>query len=263
MQNKNTFTITADMLATGKVQVVLKAPSYADLRNCRKAFPFDKAERGDRIGYVPDDLMLAALLVKINDEPVAHNNDLIERLDLFPLADRQALSAILIETFYLDKTQANQAASIARTKRLEPYDYRDIESGSTPSGSFGVRFMVPNSRVQIECERRYTGMEKLGVGLEEYMFAFCLVSINGQDVSEVKDKLSLLDNHDIADVQYATNYFVAVSTIDEEMRADLKKHKAAIKQQLLGSPVASAPPTTLPLDTPLTFSASSSEQYPL
>lgn len=237
----NTFTLTPDMLATGTVGVEMRAPNYGDLRNARRLFPYEKAERGDRIGYVPDDLMLASLLLTINEQPVTHCNDLIERLDLFPLSDRQAISTLLVETFYIDKQRANLAAAKARAQRVGAYNYRDIAKEDSPSGTFEVRFLVPNSRVQIECERRYNGIEKVGAGLEEYMFAFCLVSINGQEVTDEKDKLSLLDKHEIADVQYAANFFIALSTIDEETRADLKKHKAAILHQLRAMPVVSTP----------------------
>jgi hypothetical protein len=241
-----TFTLTPDMLATGNIGVEMRAPNYADLRNARRLFPFEKAERGDRIGYVPDDLMLASLLVSVNGEPVTHCNDLIERLDLFPLSDRQAISALLVETFYLDKPQANLAAAKARTQRVGAYNYRDTVKEDSPSGTFQVRFMVPTSRVQIECERRYSGIEKAGAGLEEYMFAFCLVSINGVEITDEKDKLNFLDKFEIADVQYATNYFIALSTIDEETRVDLKKHKAAILHQLRATPAASTPVAAQP-----------------
>jgi hypothetical protein len=239
------FTLSPDMLATGQIGVELRAPTYADLRKCRRRFPFDKAERGDRIGYVPDDLLLADLLVHVNGQAIEHNNDLIDRLSYFPLADRQAISAIITETFYIDKMQANEAANIARTKRAEPAHYRDILASDSPSGTFSCRFAVPNSKIQITCETKFPGIEKAGAGLEEYMFAFCLISVNGVDVEEEKDKLGILDQFEIADVQYAANYFIALSTIDEELRVDLKKHSAAIKLQLQSTPVVSTPSSAI------------------
>lgn len=239
----DTFVLTPDMLATGRFGVEMRAPTYGDLRKARRLFPFEKAERGERIGYVPDDLLLASLLVSINGQSLGHANDLIERLNILPLADRQALSAILMETFYLSKEQANVAASKARAKRTDPYEYQDIPAADTPTGGLGVRFMVPTSKIQMVCEQRYQGLEKSGVGLEEYMFAYCLMHLNDVDVQGEKDKLSLLDGLEITDIQYATNYFIALSTIDEETRVDVKKYSAAIRQQLQKSPAAFTPVT--------------------
>lgn len=125
------ITLTADMLATGKVAVEMHAPVYGDLRKARRLFPFDKADRGERIGYVPDDLLLAGLLITINQQPLTHAADLIDRLNILPLADRQALSAIIVESFYLTKEQANNAAELARSRRMDPYDYRDITAAES------------------------------------------------------------------------------------------------------------------------------------
>jgi hypothetical protein len=228
-----TIKISRDTLPTGQIEVDLKPPTYGDLRKARRLYPFDKAEKGETIGYLPDDLLLTSLLVKVNGQPTNESIDLIDRLKEIPLPDRQALSLILVDAFFLSKEKANQASEHARSNKYSAYDFRSIEKGFSPTGELSVRFMLPQASVQVICERDYLGMSKVGAGLEEYMFAYCLTHLNGQDVSKHKDKLGLLDDFSIEDVQYAVNYFLASSTLNEDSRANLKKSSIAIRQQFV------------------------------
>ncbi len=222
--------IDRSMLATGKTEVEIRAPKYSDLRKARKLFPYDRPDR-DRLGYIPEDLMLASLLVTVNGKAVDESTDLIDRLAELPLADKQALYALVNETFYLSKERANVAADNGKAARYEAYEFRSIPANEMPSGK-EVKFNMPNTAAQIQCEQNYPGLDKSGVGLEEYMFAYCLTGNEGAD------KLAVLDDWEIEDVQYAVNYYLACASIDEDTRVNLKKTARTLKQQLRAKPIS-------------------------
>jgi hypothetical protein len=218
--------IEADMLATGQTQVEIKIPKYKDLRKSRRLFPYDRPDR-DRLGYLPEDLFLASLLISVNGKAVDPNSDLIDRLGVLPLTDKQALAALVNETFYLSKEKANIAADNAKLQAASAYEFRTIPAEEMPSNT-SIKFMMPNTSAQIACEQNYQGIEKSGAGLEEYMFAYCLID------NSHSDKLAALDDWDIEDVQYAVNYFIVCASIDEDTRVNIKKTSKALRQRLRG-----------------------------
>jgi hypothetical protein len=240
-----TFEITKEMLPTGKVSVVMRKPLYQDLRKARRNYPFDRNE-SSRVGYMVDDLLLAAQIVSINGQSVEGCRDTIDRLKSIPAADRQALSSLMVEMFFLTKEKANEALDKARAARIIPQEYYDVLTEESPNKSLACRFMDPSSEAQMQCEQRFTTVNKHGCGLEEFMFAYCLINLNGADVSFEKDRLNLLDHCEIADVQYAVNFFVGLSSLDEDSRSDLKKHAHSLLQQLQKSPVGTTITTSSP-----------------
>lgn len=241
-----TFEITKEMLPTGKVSVVMTKPVYGDLRKARRNYPFDRNE-GSRVGYMVDDLLLAAQIVSINDQSVEGYRDTIDRLKSIPAADRQALSSLMVEMFFLTKEKANEALDKARTARTVPQEYYDISATESPSKTLICRFMDPTSEAQMQCEQRFTTVNKHGCGLEEFMLAYCLINLNGADVRASKDRLNLLDGCEIADVQYAVNFFVGLSSLDEDSRSELKKHAHSLLLQLQKSPVDTITNTSSPI----------------
>jgi hypothetical protein len=247
MSTAQTFTVSKDMLVTGKIEVEMRKPYYGDLRKARKNYPWDRAENGGRVGYQVDDLLLASLIVSINKQPVDGYRDIIDRLQDIPLADRQALSSLMVELFFLNKEAQNDAYDKAKACRKQPAEYYEVKAEDSPSKTFSCRFFEPTGNVQMKVEQRYTSINKVGAGLEEYMFAYCLNNLNGDELMAGKgDTLGLLDSVEIADVQYGVTFFYGLSSLDDEGRADIKKSAQSIMQQLQKPPAATPPSIPTP-----------------
>lgn len=242
-----TFTIPKEALPSGKLAVELRVPTYGDLRKARKNYPFDRSESTARVGYVVDDLLMASLIVSLNGCSVDHYKDTIDRIGEIKVSDQQAIASIMTEMFFLSKEQGNTIYDLAKLKKTEPSEIYSFEAKDSPSKKMSFKFMEPNANVKMAAERQYPGINSAGCGLEEYLFAYCLSDLDGEQVTPgSKNNMLYLDNCSIADVQAATTFFMGVSSLDEEGRQETKKHATALLLQLKNPSVVTSPVTVTP-----------------
>jgi len=232
---------------------MFRKPVFGDLRKAKRAYPWDRAEAGNKIGYRVDDLLMCLQLVELNGELIENYGyrDVIDRRSEIPLQDQQAISSLMGEAFFLSTEHQNEAYERARLVRRDaPAEYFEIKASDTPSGRFSCRFYEPTGKAQMIAEQQYTNINKIGTGLEEYLFSYCLTHVNGEPVHSGRNNLDVLDGVDIADIQYAVTFFYALSSLDEEGRTEVKKNAQAILQQLQKPVTASATPMPAPMMTP-------------
>ncbi len=217
--------IAAEKLPSKQYSISFNEPTYGTYRSARRLYP----ER-DRNPYSVEELMLAQSMQEINDQPLdAQPRDMVDRLEPFPIRDRQFLTVAITEAFFMSKDQAKAAKAIAEnlTKQYQP-TYR-IPKGRFPSPNLSIEFRTPSTGVQFAADQKYTGMAEMGCSLEEFLLAYCLSAVNDVPVEHPKDVISVLDEWDIADVQFAATVFINMFTIDESDMDDAKKLGGELK----------------------------------
>lgn len=232
-----TITIEAADLPSGKVNVTLKCPRYADLRKARKLYPNETDARGRRKspGYATEELLICQQLVDVTDLEgfsllsTHRAKDIIDRLTIFSIPDRQALMTIFLEIFWVGAEKAKAARDLAKEYMVAAAFNFNLPRNLMPMGEFSVAYNAPNTGTQMAADRRYQGMQEQGCTLEEFLFAMCLHSTDDQIADPAKDVISVLDNWTIADVQFSNLVFINQFTLDD---SEEEKAKDAGKRYL-------------------------------
>jgi hypothetical protein len=232
-----TITIESCDLPSGKVNVTLKCPRYGDLRKARKLYPNETDNRGRRKspGYATEELLICQQLVDVTDNDGIslldkHKaKDIIDRLTIFSIPDRQALMTIFLEIFWVGAEQAKAARDLAKEFMVTAAFNFHISKEQMPMGEFNLSYNAPNTGTQMAADRRYQGVQEQGCTLEEFLFAMCLHSTNDDVVEPSKDVISVLDSWTIADVQFANLVFINQFTLDD---SEEEKAKEAGKRYL-------------------------------
>lgn len=260
------FTISKDKLPTQLYSVTIKAPKYEDYRMARKHYPVPRFE-GDPTAAVPysvEELLLAMMIEEIDGKPYdMAPRDMAEKLNPFPIQDRQYLMSVFTSMFYLTREQAQTARDVSESMAKTYKEVYAVDKSTFPSSQFSVAFYAPNTGAQMSADRKfqsagsiYMGYStQLGCSFEDYLSAFCIQSISGEKVEQPKDVISLFDQWDIADTQFFATLFTNMFTINENDRTDAKKLANDLKKQLLGSdsaaPKAKSTAPKSPLNTGL------------
>lgn len=235
--------IAADKLPSKQYSISFEEPTYGIYRSARRLYP----ER-DRNPYSVEELMLAQSMKEINDQPLdSQPRDMVDRLEPFPIRDRQFLTVAITEAFFLSKDQAKAAKTMAENMVKEYQPTYRIPKGKFPSPNLSIEFRTPSTGVQFAADQKYTGMQEMGCSLEEFLLAYCLASVNDVPVEHPKDVISILDTWDIADVQFAATVFINMFTIDEGDMEDAKKLGGLLKPNKSEPAIASTEDTTSPL----------------
>ncbi len=169
-------------------------------------------------------------LEKVDDKDLPVTRDVIDRMAPFPIPDKQFFMATFIEMFFLTKEQAQAASDLAdrlaKEDTLRKHTILDL-----PSGNKTFSFYDPNTGVQNEVGRNYQGPNVNGCSMEELMLAYCITHIDGQEVQQPKEAISLLDDWTIADVQYSQAVFLNLNTIDDMGQTSAKKLGKMLREQ--------------------------------
>lgn len=237
------FTIPREKLPTQLYSVTLVEPLYEDYRLARKRYPVPRFEGDEshKVPYAVEELLLAMCMEAIDDKPLPSNpRDMADRLEPFPIQDRQYLMAVFTSMFYLSRDQAQAARNYADKERALYKQGYTIPSHLFPSGRT-VSLRTPNTGVQMAADRKYQSSGQiysgyavnLGCSFEEFLSASCIDEIDGQKVELPKDVISVFNTWEIADVQLYSTLFINLFTIDESARDDAKKLAAELKEQFL------------------------------
>jgi hypothetical protein len=217
-----TITISREDLPSGEYDVILKCPYFGDWRKARKLYPNDMDSQGRRKspGYAAEELLLCQQIVDVVDKDNKsvmgrRPKDVIDRLKLFTIPDRQALLTIFLEMFWVGADQAKQARDLANEFMVTAALTYTIEADKMPMSGVGITYNAVNTGTQMAADRRYIGVQEQGCTLEELLFATCVSAVEGVPVEQPKDSISLLDEWTIADVQFAKLVFVNQFTLDE------------------------------------------------
>ena len=231
MPDTDLISLSKEDMPSGKVSVGLKYPYFHDQRTAKRNYPRPQGnEKGP--SYIVEELLLANLLDNINGKRpwmTKRNKEVIERLDELEISDKQFLVAFLLEAFYLSNQQMKEVREKADEIKLNYKQVYTVEAEDTPSGQHTVSFRRPNTGVLREAERRWQGEGTNGCALEEMLFAYCVDTIDGEQVDRPKDIISIFDDWEIADVSYLSNMFVMAFSMDDntegEKARDLAKKK--------------------------------------
>jgi hypothetical protein len=235
----NTFTVSKDELPSGSYSITLRAPLFKDYRLAKKRYPQPDQQRGQaNVPYSFEELMLAMCIEAINGVPLdTIPKDMAERLEPFPIADRQYLMLLFIEMFFVSVDQAQSARDEAEEARKQvKLDYR-IDESKIPSGNASIGFKSPNTRVQFEVDRMYKGVQRSGLSLEETLLSYCTTDLDGKPKAE-NSLETLFDEWEIADVQFVTGLFVNLFTINDENSEKARKQARELKAKLGKSVIA-------------------------
>ena len=246
------FTIPKEAFPDKKFSVTIEEPTYGIYREARKAYPVARSEDDpNKPGYQFEELLMAMCLKQVNEQDLASNSrDTVERLSSFTNPDRQYLFILFLEMFYASKEERSRANKHGEELSLDPQLSYSIDKHEMPSGSKSFTFYAGNTGAQMEVDRRYRGNTVQGCGMEDMFFAFCLSEVDGEQTETRKDIISILDDWTIADVQYATSLFLAMTTIDDGHVNSAKK----LARELLASSNA---PATQPVKSSVKASTSS------
>lgn len=238
MSLPETITISHEDLPSGKYNVTIKCPRYGDYRRAKKLYPTDD-RKGP--GYSVEELVLANQLVDVTD--VNGNSflnkiapkDIIDRIKPFPIPDRQALVMIMLEIFWLGVDQAKVGQELANEYMLAPSLTYSLDKEQMPSSDITISYNVPSTGTQMAADRRYQGVQQQGCSLEEFLFAMCLQTINGEPIETPNDVISILDDWEICDVQFANLVFINQFTLDtngsEKAKEVGKRYRESFGQQ--------------------------------
>ncbi|MGG6283693.1 hypothetical protein ACQ4M3_19100 [Leptolyngbya sp. AN03gr2] len=240
------FTIPKEKLPTQLYSAKIRVPRYEDYRLARKHYPVPRYE-GDPTAMVPysvEELLLAMMIEEIDGKPYDQTpRDMAEKLNPFPIQDRQYLMSVFTSMFYLTREQAQTARDLAESMAKQYKEIYAVDRNLFPSSKIAVAFYAPNTGAQMQADRKfqsagsvYMGYStQLGCSFEDYLTAFCLQSINGEKVDQAKDVISTFDSWEIADMQFFATLFTSMFTINENDRTDAKKLANDLKSQLLGT----------------------------
>lgn len=244
-----TLRIVRDDLPSGQFDVIIKCPYYGDYRKAKKLYPnqTDAQGRFKSPGYSVEELLFCQQIVDVQD---ANGNsvlnrepkDVIDKLAMFTIPDRQTLLSIFLEVFWLGVEKARSGRALANEYLLAPGLTYSIKREDFPSRSFGITYNAPNAGVQMAADRRYQGAQEQGCSLEEFLFAMCVTEIEGKPIEAPKDTISLLDNWTIADVQFGNLVFINQFTLDD---SGVEKAKDAGKRYLASFGTADSEPAVM------------------
>lgn len=245
---------------TGQVSLAFNRPYYKDLRTSRRHYPTPQNQNDQGPPYSPDELLIAQKLDNINGnrpwEKPTSKMDTVDRIASLDIADRQFLTAFFVEALYASQEELKEARNKGDEIKLNYKQSYTIPANDMPTGEHSVSFRRPNSGVQMEVDRRWQGQSVNGCTMEEMLLAYCLETVDGEDVSEKpKDVVSILDNWEISDVQFLSMLFVQAFSMDEsegENARQLAKKKGGKKSAKKGkksspaSPASEEPKTSSP-----------------
>ena len=262
MANKtddNLIVIEQQYLPSKTFEVGIKRCKFADYRSARKRYPSPQANV--KTPYSVEELLfsmqleyMAAGQTRI-DASSMPPQDVAGRLKPFSIPDRQFLLITFLEIFFISNDEAQAARDFADRQMLKPQPSYTIAKDLMPSGELEICFTEPNTGKQMETDRLWTSPQVNGCSMEEMLLANSITSVNGKGVETPKDVISLLDEWDIADVQFAALVFVNMFTIDDpsseaaknlgkELRSKFSKRKGTASTKKRTTPPASASATT-------------------
>lgn len=239
-----TLRIDKNLIPSNQYSVTLEVPDYGVYRSARRRYPANQ----ERTPYSVEELLLAMAMKEVNDQPLdLQPRDLVDRLTPYPIKDRQFLTIAITDLLFLSKEQAQSAKEIAENLSKQYASRYRIPKGAFPTETLTLEFDAPNSGVQYQVDKRYNGMSEMGCSLEEFLLAYCIATINDEEVEKPKDVISLLDGFTIADVQFAATVFINLFTIGDNDMDDAKKLAGDLRQQLKsGDSDLTEPTTTAP-----------------
>lgn len=235
-----TIRIDANQLPSQSYSLTIAIPTYGDYRSARRRYP-----QRERNPYSVEELMLAMCMKEVNDQPLDNQpRDMVDRLEPFPIKDRQFLTIAMTELFFMSRDQAKAAQELAEHLSTQYQPTYVIPKGKFPSPGLSVEFKSPSTGVQFQADNKYSGMKEQGCSLEEFLLAYCLSTVNGEPVEPTKDIISILDDWSIADVQFAATVFINMFTIDDSGMDDAKKLAGDLRAQLSSGASGSTGRTT-------------------
>jgi hypothetical protein len=254
----NLIVIAKEEIPSGTFSPMIKPPVFGDLREARKRFPYPASNTAPNVGYTVEELLFALSFVGVNGQqfPV-DGRDVIERIQHMTIEDKQYIMVAFIEAFYLGPTGAKKARTLAQNLSLGSGSRVSYVIGKEhfPSGKHTVTFARPNVALQMKADRAHQGPEVNGCSLEDMLMAMSITHVDGSEVLDNKDAISMLDSWDIEDVQFASLLFVNMFTIDDtqnETAKDLGKQlrqrsgqpKPAPKEKATSTPTPATPEDT-------------------
>lgn len=205
--------VPAEDIPSGKFSVGFAVPSYEDYNRARRNYPYTGQQNAP---YSVEELLFAQQLREANGQilpPAPH--DLSERLKGFLIEDLQFLTLAFIEGFLIDNEAARLARTLAEQLKSSPALSKTINANQLPQKSHSITFHTPNKGTNMEVERRYQGASVNGCTLEEMMTAFCIATLDGEEIKPSKDVISLFYDWPIVDVQFVVLVFVNLFTMDD------------------------------------------------
>jgi len=230
------ITIPKDKIPSKMYSISFRVPVYDDYRSARKRYPAN--DRQDvRVPYSVEEMLLAMCMEKVNDQKLLYEQaDIIERLNPFPIADRQFLVRVFLELFFMTREEATQARDLAEQMAQVYQSEYTLPAKYLPSRSKSVTVHTPNTQVQMEADKRYSGSSNMGASLEEILLAYCISAIDGQPVTpNERDVAAIMSQWSIADVQFLGSWFVNLFCIDDKGAEDAARLGKELKASLIGS----------------------------
>lgn len=210
-----TITIEAESIPSKAYSLTITKPLFKDYRKARMTMPSGSNQQGGP-GYTTEELLFALSMHSVNGQPFETPRDIIQRIEPLSIKDRQFLVLAFFEAFFLDPADAKSARSEASmAANRPPESVYSVDKSLFPSGSKTITLNRPNTGVQYAADRKFQSVEANGCTLEEMLLAMCLASVNGQSVTPVADVISILDEWEIADVEFAKIYFINLFTLDD------------------------------------------------
>lgn len=254
MTNSDLITLEKSDFPTGQISLSFYRPYYKDVRVANRHYPLPQDQSDQGPPYSMDDLIIAHKVVSINGNKVDNQKgDTIDRISSLDISDQQFLNTFFVDLCYASQEELRQARNKADEIKLDYRQSYTIPAEEIPSGEFSVTFRRPNAGVRMEVDRRWQSRAVNGCSMEEMLLAYCLEQINGEDKSQKpKDVVSLLEDWEIADVQFLASLFVGAFTMDTseaESARDLAKKKKKSRSDKSGKKQtkpsqASAAPST-------------------
>lgn len=249
----DTFTIDRSDFPSGKFNVTLRTPRFADWRKARKLYPVETDAQGNRKspGYGVEELLICDLLVDITDKDGnsylnKKPKDLIDHLMVLEIPDRQALTSIFLSIFWVSPQQAKAAKALANEYLVSAALTYCVNADQLPMSDEDVSYNMPNVGTQMAADRRYQGVQEQGCTLEEMLLAMCLHTIDGVPVEPAKDIISVLDDWYIADVQFVNLVFINQFTLDDTKEEEAKAAGKRYLEKFGTKPLATTPAVKAP-----------------
>lgn len=239
--------IPKEEIPSQEFSVMILEPNFGTYRDARKRFPYPTNNNNVKPGYNIDELLFAICFVGVNGKAFAKDSrDVIERIERFSIEDKQFLVEAFLEAYFLPPAAAKEARSVAQELVLADRKLSyTLDKNHLPSGQHSVTFFKPTIGTQMQADRAHQGPEVNGCSMEEMLLSMCITHIDGKEVAQGTDPVALLNEFEIADVQYLQIAFINMFILDDTGTEKAKSLGKRLRQKTgLGKPVAKTKSTS-------------------
>lgn len=233
------FTVEAAQTPTKMFKVKIRVPKLEDRLQAQSIFPGPDSQ----VGYTESEYLLASCIHEINDRDLRQlPMDVIDRVEGLPYQDLQYLMALFTRfTSFSATDEVDKVKKIADKLYVDPsLEIFTVSKENLPTGTVSITFQTPRMKDRIKAQRQYPGRREAGYPFEDFMFAYSVTHINGQEVFGMAP-MDRLRSIFLIDYTHASEIFYRLSVLNDQSFKTAESEGKDIFQGLFSSSNGSSP----------------------